>query len=528
MTVINKYFKDDVLKLDPNHKPKLPEELEHSRPLDVHKWSDYKHVNAFIDLIWDEFFSSSYPVKTVGGNQPKSKPKKQLKVLLLDLYVAWHLDPTLLTGIGLSESSYTANSRYNELHISFELVNIVHLAVGVGLIDYHYGTEGSGMVTRIWPTAYLIDKFIEADLGIEDIYRHPDTEVICLGKNNFEVEDDSSKKHKYVEYEDKDAPEAIHQWRIDLKAYNKLLEESFIDIVTIEKPVVKQPYWDKRLRRHSYKLVEISPRNSFVRRVFYREDWALGGRFHGGWWQMVGSKWRKHIYINDKPTDEQDFSGLHVTLLYGLEGLQPPPDPYALSLESNFTQEESRAIIKALVLTAINAKDRKSAFQAFRQDQEEGTAEKRLKNVQLIKFLDAFCANNQPIAHYLCKDMGVKLMAMDGRITAKVINHFTNKGIPVLTIHDSYLADIEYQKELNEVMNEAITAELDFASTKFKARIKPTYRAMGWIKAWEQEEGTSPELVKMYADTPNSIRCNGYLERLTLWGQKESNKGNHL
>ena len=517
----------NVLKLDPNHKPKLPEELEHSRPLDIHKWSDYKHVNAFIDVIWDEFFLTDYPVKAVGGNRSKSKPKKQLKVLLLDLYVAWHLDPTLLTGIGLSESSYTANSRYNELHISFQLVRIVHLAVGFGLIDYHYGTEGSGKVTRVWPTAYLIDKFTEADLGIDDIYRHPDMEVIYLGRNNFEAEDDSSKKHKYVEYEDKDAPEDIHQWRIDLKAYNKLLEESFIDIVTLEVPVVKHPYWDKTLRRYRQQTVEISPINSFVKRIFYRKDWTLGGRFHGGWWQMVGSKWRKHIYINDKPTDEQDFSGLHVTLLYGLEGLQPPPDPYALNLESNFTKEENRAIIKALVLTAINAKDRKSAFQAFRQDQEEGTAEKRLKNVQLTKFLDAFCANNQPIAHYLCNDMGVKLMAMDGRITAKVINHFTKKGIPVLTIHDSYSLNIEYQKELNEVMNEAITAELDFASTKFKVRIKPTYRAMGWIKAWEREEGTSPELVKMYADTPNSKRCNGYLERLALWEQKESNKGNH-
>ena len=94
--------------------------------------------------------------------------------MLLDLYVAWHLDPTLLTGIGLSESAYKANSRYNELHISFQLVRIVHLAVDFGLIDYHSGTEGSGKVTRFWPTAYLIDKFIEADLGIEDIHRHPE------------------------------------------------------------------------------------------------------------------------------------------------------------------------------------------------------------------------------------------------------------------------------------------------------------------------------------------------------------------
>ena len=518
----------NVLRLDPNHKPKLPEELEHSRPLDVHKWSDYKHVNVFIDVIWDEFFSSSYPVNPKAGNRSKSKPKKQLKVLLLDLYVAWLSDPTLLVGIGLSKSDYKAKSRYNELHISFELVNIVHLAVGFGLIDYHYGTEGSGKVTRFWPTAYLIDKFIEADLGIEDIYRHPDMEVICLGRNNFEIEDDSSKKHKYVEYEDKDAPEAIHQWRIDLKAYNKLLEESFIDIVTLEVPFIKHPYWDKTLKRYRQQTVEVSPINSFVRRVFYREDWALGGRFHGGWWQMVGSDWRKHIFINDKPTDEQDFSALHVVILYGLEGLQPPKNPYVLNIKSNFTQEENRKITKGLILTAINAKSRKAAFKAFRKGQKKGSAQKRLKDAQLTKILDLFCANNQPIEHYLCKDMGVKLMAMDGRITAKVINHFTNKGVPVLTVHDSYILDIEYQKELHEVMSEAITAELDFASTKFKARIKPTYRAMGWIKAWEQVEGTSPELVKMYADTPNSIRCDGYLERKALWEQKESNKDNYL
>ena len=516
------------MKLDPNHKPKLPEELEHSRALDVHKWSDYKHVNVFIDLIWDEFFSSSYPVSPKAGNRSKSKPKKQLKVLLLDLYYVWLSDPTLLVGIGLSKSDYKAKSRYNELHISFELVNIVHLAVGVGLIDYHYGTEGSGKVTRFWPTAYLIDKFIESDLDIKDIYRHPDMEVICLGKNSFEAEVDRSKKHKYVEYEDKDAPQGIHQWRIDLKAYNKLLKESFIDIVTIEKPLVRQPYWDKRLRRRSYKLVEVSSTNSFVKRIFYREDWTLGGRFHGGWWQMVGSDWRKHIFINDKPTDEQDFSALHVVILYGLEGLQSPHlDPYVLNIKSNFTQEENRKITKGLILTAINAKSRKAAFKAFRKGQKKGSAQKRLKDAQLTKILDLFCANNQPIEHYLCKDMGVNLMAMDGRITAKVINHFTNKGVPVLTVHDSYILDIEYQKELHEVMSEAITAELGFASTKFKARIDPTYRAMGWIKAWEQVEGTSPELVKMYADTPNSLRCDGYLERKLLWGQKGSNKDNH-
>ena len=110
-------------------------------------------------------------------------------------------------------------------------------------------------------------------------------------------------------------------------------------------------------------------------------------------------------------------------------------------------------------------------------------------------------------------------MAMDGRITAKIINHFTAIKVPVLTVHDSYLLDIEYQKELHDVMNDAITTELGFASEKFKARVKPTYIPMGWIKAWEQEEGIRPNFKQLSARTPNTHRCDGYLERLALWKQ---------
>jgi hypothetical protein len=51
-------------------------------------------------------------------------------------------------------------------------------------------------------------------------------------------------------------------------------------------------------------------------------------------------------------------------------------------------------------------------------------------------------------------------MNVDGRITKKVINHFTKKQIPVLTIHDSYITQHKYSGELRRVMNEAVTEEL--------------------------------------------------------------------
>ena len=45
-----------------------------------------------------------------------------------------------------------------------------------------------------------------------------------------------------------------------------------------------------------------------------------------------------------------------------------------------------------------------------------------------------FITENQPIEPYLCADKGVELMAIDGRITTHIINHFTAKQIPILTV----------------------------------------------------------------------------------------------
>ena len=54
-----------------------------SRPLDVHKWSEHKQVNKFVNFIYENYFKWQNP-KLV---------KKHIKVVLLDLYVAWKETP---------------------------------------------------------------------------------------------------------------------------------------------------------------------------------------------------------------------------------------------------------------------------------------------------------------------------------------------------------------------------------------------------------------------------------------------------
>ena len=74
-------------------------EYEHSRPLDVHRWSDHPEVNAFVDRIYQEHIHES-------GTNTHIK-KKHLKVVLLDLYVAWSDDPSLNIAVYMSRNAYS-------------------------------------------------------------------------------------------------------------------------------------------------------------------------------------------------------------------------------------------------------------------------------------------------------------------------------------------------------------------------------------------------------------------------------------
>ena len=74
--------------------------------------------------------------------------------------------------------------------------------------------------------------------------------------------------------------------------------------------------------------------------------------------------------------------------------------------------------------------------------------------------LDAFIEKHPTLGEYLGADKGVELMNVDGRITSKLINHFTKKNIPVLTIHDSYVVSNEHSGELRTTMNKVVAEEL--------------------------------------------------------------------
>jgi len=73
----------------------IAEALNHSKPLDVHTWSEHPEVNGFVNEIYEAHF--------LGGNEKIRK--KHLKVVLLDLYVTWCCDPNLKIAVSLNPNN---------------------------------------------------------------------------------------------------------------------------------------------------------------------------------------------------------------------------------------------------------------------------------------------------------------------------------------------------------------------------------------------------------------------------------------
>lgn len=381
-------------------------------------------------------------------------------MLLLDLYLAWTNAPDLNLSVHMTNSGYRAGSRYNALNISAVMIELVHRAHEVGLIGLWKGNEHSKKVTRIWAAEPLISLFQKAIFGVQDIITHPDRETVILSRDK---EDQILRKgvNRYLEYDD--TPDTIAM-RQSMQRYNALLDRTFIDSPRLESPAVLRRAEASNERD---KWVYIDQAHKFSRRIFYRGRWDLGGRIHGGFWQGLPEEVRSQLYINDLPTVEDDYTGTHVALLYGMEGRPLHGDPYTLDISSTFDPVQVRKWVKSLILISINAANQASAFNAFRQGQPTGSPAKRFTNIELAEILQVFKRQHIAIAQYLCSDKGVQLMAIDGRITARIIDDFTNEGVPVLTVFDSYIIGGQHAHELRSAMRVAMDAEVPGAATNY-------------------------------------------------------------
>ena len=399
-------------------------------------------------------------IEHLNHDHPVSKAYRiNLTQLLLDLFVRYSENPDGCISVSMSERGYRKKSRYNPSGVSSQTIKIIKDLTNAGLIHFKRGFQNKenpskAFRSKIAASPKLVEFFQWYDLEENEIGVVPEMEPIVLRDSNKTT----------IEYFGKDEPDWLHNSRDILKRYNELLQNTFIDIGILEKPFVTT------LERGKEKHVVISQNDKFVRRVFNNKSFEQGGRFYGGWWQRIpnrvkvhpdtgeeyGTQYRKHILINDKSCIERDYSGMHILMLYAMEGIDysehSDNEPYRLIKPTPDTFE--RKDIKQSILYALNAYDETSAFQAFNNDRGDD-GKPRITKEHFKSLIKAITDTHPLIEKYLFSGIGIRLQFKDSQIAEYVIREFTDRLLPVLCLHDGFIVQQEHIGLLEEIMDKA-------------------------------------------------------------------------
>ena len=352
-------------------------------------------------------------------------------------------------------AGYYSSNRYNKTHTYRIHVNRAFegmIELGYLFVTKKGASDGSAgaFLTRYVATSKLTELFagvkpeiISALLPPQD----PDAEtIICQEKNYTGLFNKQGREitHKVLlDYKDSTESKRMRQ---NLAQINKVLAKSWfdLDVTPAELEAVEEEI-RKKAKENDYNL-HINLANRSLHRTFNNIEFTHGGRFYGGWWELVPSKLRSRIVINGKRTEEYDYSGLHPNMLYAMEGKALPSDPYDDLIKDVLGDdaEEVRKICKKAFNAMLNASQKMKGQPKGMRLSDYGTNWANLSA--------AIMERHKAIAHYFYTGFGKKLQRIDSDMAEEVMLFFANEGVPVLPSHDSFTMHQGYQEDLQKVM----------------------------------------------------------------------------
>ena len=478
----------------------------HSRIFNIHAWSDHK---AFKKLEAEIFTSLSYKEQNIllskSNNNGKSDPNKHLRTILADLYVAWETDHSLCTIVS-HKNGYQANSRHNALSIPKRIIKIFDVLYEKAYLDrvkggYHLENPKLSRSTRYRPTALLQSLFGKIDVKAYDINLHQDQECIILRDKEPEA-----LRTTNLEYDD---TKLTWSMRYEVQAYNKLMNDHYVDVTTLQEPFVVREV--NPIRGKSYTIWHpVDQNHKFTRRIFSRGSWELNGRWNGGFWQNLPKHMRNDISIDGGPTVEINYSDLHPTLLALEKGVRLIGDWYDLGYQvcESIPLQDQCKVVKQLFLIGINAKNREAAFKAFQN------AHKFYKTASLKRILDAFVNKNPYFSDTICTDQGIRLMNIDSNITTHIINQFVTLRKPILSINDSFIVKSEDRHLLRTAMSNAC---IDIVGADIEAVARGNQKAqyIKYAKTWKAQDKDLHMASVMQMQRP--LECEEYRKGFEDW-----------
>lgn len=195
--------------------------LQNSRLFDPYRWSKHENVIKACDYLYGE----------LGLNDKRLRP--YVMMFLLDLYCSWRSDPTQYISCSRDKNEYGKNSRYASIRVGHRgIVKVMDALSSGDYIEYVNAScyrdpvtniPYAGYTNRIRAKKKLVRLIVKHKVKLSMISRHPNESVIKL--RTKKDENDNARDIK-----DFDAPRDVERSAKILKAYNDLLQRTYIDV----------------------------------------------------------------------------------------------------------------------------------------------------------------------------------------------------------------------------------------------------------------------------------------------------------
>ena len=401
-----------------------------SQKLDWFLLSNDNFLDGIVNEICSDIDNHRTSYKGV-SKDISEKERQACNIIINALYQGYFSIPETWVSIPLGRSYYSGKAySYRSIKKIYDFLKIKNF------IKVKLGSEYARQYTRIFPIKKLKTKF--KNLGPRWRHYHynnnynpivlRDNKLIGGIKKKINIPTPNTSK--------------INKYKINLNKINKFLLKHCIalDLEDISLSTIAHIHKRQEDRQ------SINYSNVCLRRIFSRGSTLLGGRFYGGWWQSLPSKFRPHITIDSQKTSEVDFSTMSLRILYAKENIQIPDnrDLYEIGLRGSKSYlSESRELIKIYINAILN--DDKGNF---RLDNKQLNTLKLTSNQLKEKVYNT----HKDISKYFSTGIGLKTMFIDSQIAEKILLHFLGKEIVVLPVHDSFIINSEYVNDLKETM----------------------------------------------------------------------------
>ena len=463
------------------------DERLYSRPIDVHRISEYPEVQRMITHLFDEMKSSGFV-----GKSPKKKLLKHLKVVVLDLYVAYLGDPHTYLGYSRDRNKYSKESRLGRLFLSYRpMIRVVDGLINLGYVEHYKGFQdqarGTRYQSRMRATPALIDLIEKRKVTPFMVSYDSDETVILRDADGNDLSFPETEETRAISDQVASYTKFLSEHRISLS-----LSTEDIRKVLLESQETPIDYSRTRLCR------------------IFKEDFTSGGRYYKGWWQEAPSELRPYITIDGEDCSEFDYSGQSLNLLYAFMGHEHPwlkgeGDPYVIEFEL----EVDRALMKQVFITCVNAESRDQAVSSIRGDINKGYKNLKSTTKFIDRLIDKTIENHPKIAEYFFSSAWAELQYQDSEIARYVLEHMQAHGYVALPVHDSFVAQDRHLGQLYSLMKESyrmlgvesipdITLKKGANTTFKESYFKPLWEEMDKervliqneleaLKAWENQ-----------------------------------------